>query len=65
MKLAGVMHIIEDREMYGDMLIVAYVVEVDDGELIADSEVEDTKFFDAHELPNRYHGFLRDLIDEI
>ncbi len=61
-KLAGVM-CVEDREIYGDMLIVSYVVEVDDGKLSPGSEVEDAKFFDPGELPNRYHAFLKDLIE--
>ena len=62
-KLAGVRRL-EDKEVYGDMLIVAYVVELDDGELIAGSEVEDTRFFEADKVPHRYHGFLTDLINE-
>jgi ADP-ribose pyrophosphatase YjhB (NUDIX family) len=63
-KLAGVM-CVEDREVYGDMLIVSYVVEVDDGELIPGSEVEDAKFFNPEELPNRYHAFLKNLIEYV
>ncbi|MBM3119843.1 MAG: NUDIX hydrolase [Chloroflexi bacterium] len=61
-KLAGVM-CVEDREVYGDMLIVSYIVEVDDGELSPGSEVEDAKFFNSEELPNRYHAFLKNLIE--
>ncbi len=61
-KLAGVMHV-EDREIYGDMLIGSYIVEVDDGELKPGSEVEDAKFCSPEELPNRYLAFLKNLIE--
>ena len=61
-KLAGVMRV-EDREIYGDMLVVSYIVEIDDGELKPGSEVEDAKFFHQDELPNRYHAFLKNLLE--
>lgn len=61
-KLAGVMSV-EDREVYGDMLIVAYVVDVDDGELNPCGEVEDVRFFSPEELPQRYHAFFRGLLE--
>ena len=61
-KLAGVVRV-EDREIYGDMMIVSYIVEVDGGELSPGSEVEDAKFFNPEELPNRYQVFIKNLIE--
>lgn len=61
-KLAGVMRV-EDREVYGDMLIVSYIVEIDEGEPTPGSEVDDAKFFNPEELPDRYHAFLKNLIE--
>lgn len=61
-KLAGVMSV-ADKEVYGDMLIVAYIVEVEDGELRPCDEVEDVRFFSPEELPERYRTFLRGLLE--
>ncbi|HIE17805.1 MAG TPA: NUDIX hydrolase [Dehalococcoidia bacterium] len=58
-KLAGVMRV-EDNELYGDMLIVAYVVELDDGKPSPGNEVEEARFFAADELPSRYLDFFKE-----
>ena len=64
MKLIGVVRI-EDKEIYGDMLIIAYLVKVKDGELTPGDEVEDARFFDIAELPGYYSLLFKDSIEEI
>ena len=56
---------IEDKEIYGDMLIIAYLVKVKDGELTPGDEVEDARFFDIAELPEYYLNIFKDVIEEI
>ncbi|MBA7505985.1 NADH pyrophosphatase [subsurface metagenome] len=63
-KLIGVARI-EDKEVYGDMLVVPYLVKVKDEKLAPGSEVEDARFFDIAELPGYYSFFLKDIIEEI
>jgi len=63
-KLVGVIRI-DDKEIYGDMLIVAYLVKVKDEKLAPGSEVEDARFFDIPELPGYYSSLLKDVIEEI
>ncbi len=63
-KLIGVLRI-EDKEIYGDMLIIAYLVKVKDGELTPGDEVEDARFFDIAELPGYYSLLFKDSIEEI
>ncbi|GAI21075.1 unnamed protein product, partial [marine sediment metagenome] len=41
----------EDREVYGDMLVVRYLVKVKEGKLTPGEEVQDARFFDVSELP--------------
>ena len=60
-KLAGVMRV-EDNELYGDMLIVAYLVELDDGKPSPGNEVEEVRFFAADELPSRYLDFFKQFV---
>jgi len=55
----------EDREIYGDMLIVEYLVRVGDEELRPGSEVEDAKFFSIGELPQYYAKLFGNVIKEI
>jgi len=55
----------EDREIYGDMLIVRYLVKVTGGELASGGEVEDARFFDIAELPDYYVDLFKDVIEEI
>jgi len=63
-KLIGVLRI-EDKEIYGDMLIIAYLVKVKDGELTPGDEVEDARFFDIADLPEYYLNIFKDVIEEI
>ena len=53
---------LEDNEVYGDMLIVRYLVEVGDGEPTPGHEVEDVRFFDTEELPDYYARLVRGVI---
>ncbi|MCK4387410.1 MAG: hypothetical protein KAW00_01445, partial [Dehalococcoidia bacterium] len=55
----------EDREIYGDMLIVRYLVKVKGGELTPGDEAEDVRFFDIDELPDYYVNLFKDVIEEI
>jgi len=55
----------EDKEIYGDMLIVKYLVKVKSGKLNPGDEIEDARFFDIAELPVYYVNLFRDVIEEI
>ncbi|MFB0556900.1 MAG: NUDIX hydrolase [Dehalococcoidia bacterium] len=55
----------EDKEIYGDMLIVRYLVKVKSGKPTAGDEVEDVRFFDIAELPEYYVNLFEDIIEEI
>jgi len=63
-KLIGVDRL-EDKEIYGDMLIVRYLVKVTGGKLAPDDEVEDVRFFNIAELPGYYVKLFKDVIEEI
>jgi ADP-ribose pyrophosphatase YjhB (NUDIX family) len=64
-KLIGVVRR-EDKEIYGDMLIVQYLVKVNDGKLaLPKDEVQDAGFFDIAELPDYYVNLFKDVIAEI
>ena len=63
-KLVGVVRL-EDKELYGDMLVIMYLVKVGEGELTPGDEVEDAKFVDVDDLPDYYRSRLRDVIEEI
>ncbi len=63
-KLVGVVRI-EDKEIYGDMLAVMYLVKADDGEIAAGDEVEDARFFDIDELPDYFARRFGKLLEEI
>ena len=56
----------EDEEVYGDMLIVKYLVKVSDEKPTAGgNEVEDVRFFDIAELPSYYASLFRDVVEEV
>jgi len=64
-KLVGVVRH-EDKEVYGDMLIVNYLVRVADEELNPGSdEVQDARFFDIADLPGYYVHHFREVIEEV
>jgi len=55
----------EDKEIYGDMLVVKYLVKVKGGKPTPGNEVEDARFFDIAELPGYYVNLFKDIIEEI
>ncbi len=63
-KLAGISRI-EDKEVYGDMLVARYVVKAGDEEPVPGDEVEDVRFFDIGELPDHFIRRFKDVIEEI
>lgn len=63
-KLVGVIRR-EDKEVYGDMLIVEYLVKVGDEELEPGSDEEDVRFFDIAELPDDYRDLFKEIIEEV
>jgi len=63
-KLVGVVRR-EDKEIYGDMLIVEYLIRVVNEELTPGNEVEDVKFFSVGELPDYYVELFSNIIKEI
>jgi len=64
LKLVGVVRR-EDKEVYGDMLIVEYLVKVANEELKPGSDVEDVRLFSVDELPDYYANFFREVIEEV
>ena len=65
MRLVGVTRR-EDKEVYGDMLIVKYLVKVGAGEPTpGGDEVEDARFFDIAELPSYYADLFKDVVQEV
>ena len=56
---------VADKEVYGDMLILEYLVKVVDDNLIPGDEVEEVKFFDIDELPGYFVDFFKEIIEEI
>ncbi len=55
----------EDKEIYGDMVVVRYLVKIKSGKITPGDEVENAKFFDIAELPSYYVDIYKDLIEEI
>jgi hypothetical protein len=53
------------KEVYGDMLIVEYLVRVGDEELKPCSEVEDARFFSVAELPRYYVELFTHIVKEV
>jgi 8-oxo-dGTP diphosphatase len=64
LKLVGVVRR-EDKEVYGDMLIVEYLVKVGNEKLKPGSDVEDVRFFSVAELPRYYVELFSDIVKEI
>jgi ADP-ribose pyrophosphatase YjhB (NUDIX family) len=63
-RLADVFRIV-DNEIYGDMLVMRYIVTAGDDELVPGDEVEDARFFAISELPDTYSRRFKELIAEI
>jgi ADP-ribose pyrophosphatase YjhB (NUDIX family) len=52
-----------DKELYGDMLLIRYLVKITGGELTPqESEVEDVKFFALNELPHYYVNAFKEVL---
>ena len=56
---------VEDKEVYGDMLVVAYLIKAGDEEITPGDEVEDARFFDIAELPDYFARRHSDIIELI
>ncbi len=63
-RLVGVGRI-EDKEVYGDMLVARYLIKAGDEEISPGDEVEDARFFDIAELPDYYARRFSDIIESI
>ena len=63
-RLVGVGRI-EDKEVYGDMLVVRYLIKVGDEKITPGDEVEDIRFFDIVELPDYFARRHSDIIELI
>ena len=57
---------LEDKQVYGDMLAIVYMVEVNEGEEpVAGSDVDDARFFTTDELPEFFTRIFKGEIEEI
>ena len=56
---------LEDKEIYGDILVVEYLVEVEKGSPTAGDEVEQVKFFEIDQLPDYYVNCFKETIEDI
>jgi ADP-ribose pyrophosphatase YjhB (NUDIX family) len=56
---------IEDKEVYGDMLVVIYLIKAGDEDIIPGDEVEDARFFNIDKLPDYYARRFSDIIESI
>ena len=63
-RLVGVSRL-GDKEIYGDMLMVRYLVKAGDEEIAPGDEVEDAKFFDITELSDNYARYFSEIIESI
>jgi ADP-ribose pyrophosphatase YjhB (NUDIX family) len=55
----------EDTELYGDMLVVTYLVDVVEGEPSPGEEADDARYFAEDEIPAYLMPVLRSVIDEM
>jgi len=55
----------EDKEVYGDVLIVGYLVKGANEQLKPGDDVEDARFFDTAELPDYYIDLFKPIIEEV
>jgi ADP-ribose pyrophosphatase YjhB (NUDIX family) len=64
-KLIGVRRL-EDEQIYGDMLAVIYLVQVDEDAVpVAGGDVDDARFFTIDELPEFFTRIFKNVIEEI
>ncbi len=55
----------EDAEVYGDMLVVSYLVKITGGVPEAGNEVEEVRYDRPDELPDYLSTLLQDIVTEI
>ncbi len=55
----------EDRELYGDMLVVSYLVTITGGAPRPGGEVDEVRYHSPEELPDYLAVLLRDILPEI
>jgi len=56
---------LEDTELYGDMLVVTYLVDVVEGEPAAGEEADEARYFSPEEIPPYLSPVFRGVIDEM
>lgn len=54
-----------DREVYGDMLMVSYLVRITGGTPRAGDEVDEVRFWDPEQLPEYLAALLQDVAPEL
>ncbi|MBN1153100.1 MAG: NUDIX hydrolase [Dehalococcoidia bacterium] len=55
----------QDQELYGDMLVVSYLVRITGGTPAAGDEVEEVRYYAPEELPAYLSTSLRDVLREV
>lgn len=55
----------QDDELYGDMLVVSYLVRVTGGTPVAGDEVDDVRYHAPDELPDYLRTSLRDVLCDV
>ncbi len=55
----------EITSIYGDILVIVYLVILNKGEIVAGDDAEDAKFFDIDKLPDLHFNCFRKAIEKI
>lgn len=55
----------ESAKIYGDILVIMYLVELNGGTPIAGDDAQDVKFFDITKLPDLRFNSFKSAIEEI
>lgn len=55
----------ESAKIYGDILVIMYLVKLNGGTLIAGDDAQDAKFFDITKLPDLRFNSFKSAIEEI
>jgi 8-oxo-dGTP diphosphatase len=56
---------LEKTEIYGDVIVIMYLVEISEGEMKAGDDVVDVRFFRREELPDLHLDCFRKAIGEV
>lgn len=56
---------LEKTEVYGDIIIIIYLVEIRGGELKPGDDAEDARFFDMDKLPDFHFNCFKRAMDEL